>query len=649
VCGLFGALDFGRLAAGAPWNPAQRRRFDALRDRLAHRGPDGASTWSSPGVLMGHRRLAILDLTDAASQPMVSPAGTVLILNGEIYNYIELRERLALEKNAHFASSGDTAVLLEALDRWGLERTLAEVRGMFAFAAWRPAERQLWLARDPVGKKPLFVGRHGDALAFGSAMEPVLAWLVEAGLDARVDVAAVDHVLACGWVPAPRTGILGVEKLEAGTRRVVHGDGRVVTERHWTIPFQLKGRALDRTRKEALAGLFEQAISRRLRSDVPVATLLSGGLDSALVTAAASRSYNGLVAYTVRTRDNNEDEFKLACDITRHLGVDHRVVETEPVKASHVERLISQYGEPFCDSSALPTAAICAEAGRDHRVVLTGDGGDEVQGGYTGARLFALRALLWAGDGPLAARLDGLRGRLGKLIDDPMCRLDARIGSLRFRLLRLLAPVAQAMIVRNDGLELASEFLRPEARHSLGRLDWPRWVEEYVATTRAAGGLDTQLGFDFGFYLADDLNVKVDVAAMASSVETRAPLLDVDFVAACWGIRPFDRVRPWARKRIVADLARRYLPRDLVIRRKQGFSVPMGHWLETPEMDGRLREMLHAPARRLAEVIDTARISRTLTSTAAAGRSAADLRWRLLVLDEWARWIGCLASEKAAA
>ena len=490
MCGFFGVVDIARLQAGAAFERHHEVHFDALRDRIAHRGPDAAATHASPGVLLGHRRLSILDLSPDGAQPMVSPAGTVLVFNGEIYNYVELRADLRA-RGETFHSTGDTEVLLRALDVWGFDATLQRLRGMFAFAAWNPQRGELWLARDHVGKKPLFIGQHGDALAFGSALEPVAAWLFAQGMPLQVEPIALDQILAAGWVTAPHTGVVGIRKLPPATALTIRRDGSSDERRFWTIPFVQRHRRLDATTLGELRLLFEAAIARRLRSDVPVATFLSGGLDSSLVTAAASRQHGRLTAYTVRTGDGNEHELDLATRIARHLGLDHRVLDLHLDPLAELDALIPMYGEPFADSSSLATAAISRLAGREHRVVLTGDGGDEVQGGYLGARLMATRALLWAGDGNAQStgqRLrDGLRRPLEWSLDAPSRRASSRLPGARFRLLRLLGTADAAMTVRDDGLDLASSLLTPQARQALGDDAWPRWLAARLAALQAQG------------------------------------------------------------------------------------------------------------------------------------------------------------------
>jgi len=637
VCGLIGQIDLRRLGTGDRWTEGEIQRFAAIRDVMTHRGPSGAGLWMAPGVLLGHRRLAILDLTDAAAQPMVSPLGTVLVFNGEIYNFVELRRELEAD-GVEIHTSGDTGVLLAALDRWGLDGALPRLRGMFAFAVWRPAEQRLWLARDPVGKKPLFYGRYADRFAFGSSLEVVLRALGEAGFVARLDAGAVCHALAVGTVAAPRTGVAGIRKLVAGCRVVFDArNGSEATGEHWRVPFPARRARLDEA-LPAISSAFQEGVRRRLRSDVPVATFLSGGLDSSLVTAAASRGNPGIIAYTARTGDNNADELDLACRIASHLKIEHRIVDVDSQLLGTLDALIPQFGEAFCDSSSLPMAAICKAAGVEHRVVLTGDGGDEVQGGYQTAAWFALRQLVWGGD-PLGRRESVWRKWVTSRLDVPGRRLDGGLSPMKFRLLRLVSSPEYALRLRHDGLDQVDRLLLKSLEAEIAGDGWPQWQRKRIEALGASSGLDAQLGLDFSSYLADDLNVKVDVAAMASSVEARAPLLDLDFVNLCWGVRSLDRVRPWSRKRVVRMLARQYLPESLLITRKHGFSVPVGTWLRESGAMAQLEDDLKAGATGLEEFLDGSAVIREIQENRSNGREPVELAWRVHVLGKWARWV----------
>lgn len=626
MCGIFGVIDLARAAVGRSWDPAELDLVAAARDAMRHRGPDGAGLWHAPGVVLAHRRLAILDLSPTGHQPMVSPRGSVLTFNGEIYNYVELRDEL-IRDGCAFHSSSDTEVLLAALDAWGLRRTLARIRGMYAFAWWDGAA--LHLARDPIGKKPLYWWHKGPRLAFSSTLQPLAHWLRGQGVALSVDPVAVEHHLAGGYIEAPRTIYNEVAKLAAGAALTVSQNG---LQHHAprAIPFAHPGRRIDGATLDTLDGLLQQAVQRRLRSDVPVATFLSGGLDSSLVTAIAARAHPGITAYTVRTAGRNQDEFELACRVAKVTGVQHRVLEVQAASLDLLPQLVRHHGEPFGDSSALPTWLIAEQAGREHRVVLTGDGGDEVQGGYSGAKLFALRQLLHD-----RLHLPTLPDGAARPLDAAVARLPGRWADLDFKALRLLARGDTALAVQRDGLHRLHSWFAAELRPVLARDGWSAEVQRRAAALAAGDELDRALGVDFGLYLPEDLCVKVDVAAMAHAVETRSPLLDVDFTDACWQVRAFDRVRPWQTKRLVRALLARHLPADCVLGRKQGFSIPLDAWLQAPEVQARIEQGCRAGLPGMPW-LDGAAILRTLAQRTQRGEPNGVLLWRLLFLQEWA-------------
>ena len=620
------------------WDPAQQSEFKSFLDTMAHRGPDDRGVWGKDGILLGHRRLSILDLSPSGHQPMMSPAGNAIVFNGEIYNYLELRKELGgLEEGA---STGDTIILLQALERWGLEKTLSKLRGKFAFAFWNHQEQQLWLACDHVGKKPLYIGRHGNQIVFGSAIAAIRGWLKQQGWSDQLDPVGINHVLASGWIPAPRTGLIGIEKLPPAHAEIIDARTRESKRfQYWSVPFANSTRRLDRSAKEELEHLFRIAISRRLRSDVPVATLLSGGVDSSLVTAATAAQKENLVAYTVQTHAGNDAEFKNAAAIARSLNIEQRVLDLDLDDFSDLDALVGHFGEPFCDSSALPAAAIFRQASKDYTVLLTGDGGDEAQGGYRSAGLFALRYCLWPLDRQVDWGKTGARQWCQQRLDSPRLRMANALNPRLFRALRIMAPSQYALIAASHGLERSAMLMQPEARNKLGHDEWSEWLWRFTAALSASNVIDKRLGFEFLSYLPDDLNVKVDVTSMASSLEARSPLLDIDFIEASWRIRAIDRVRPWERKRIVRHLLSTYLPKEQIFRGKKGFGAPVEAMLRRPAGRARIDNALQNPPAILTEVLDWKAINKLLKDCRHLGTFPNDLLWRLVVLDAWANWL----------
>ena len=622
MCGISGFVDFQRVVGHAPWQPADLHLAAKLRDGMAHRGPDGAGQWHVPGVILSQRRLAILDLSPDGAQPMPGHDGAALTFNGEIYNYIELRAELQ-KLGCTFRSTGDTEVLLAALQTWGPDATLPKLRGMFAFAYWNAADHSLFLARDPVGKKPLYIWHNGAQLAFASSLWPLTGWLRAQHHPLTIDPVAIEHHLAGGYIAAPRTVFCEVQKLRAGEAWRVDAQG-VHRRPIQPVPFAEPGERLEASTLDQLEFLLQRAVERRLRSDVPVATFLSGGIDSSLITAMAARLHPGITAYTVRTGDGQEDELEMARRVAKHTGVTHEVLDIGHAELDLVPTLVRHYGEPFGDSSALPTWLIAQKAGAHHRVVLTGDGGDEVQGGYPRTQMFALRHLIHdvahVPHVPLPSENPGLTGRAA---------------SLWFRGYRLITPGAAAITAQADGLHHLHGWVAPDVRERLAQDGWQAQVARWFAAFATDNQLDRCLALEFRLYLPEDLNVKVDVATLGHAVEARAPLLDRDFTDACWQVRAHDRVRPWQTKRILRALLARRLPPEAQMQRKQGFSVPMARWMADGDRQQALAGRLRAGLPGLPG-FDGEAAAAGFLARARAGQDVGTLGFRLLWLAEWA-------------
>ncbi len=665
MCGISGIVDFDRLAAGVPFGDEDLALAAALRDGMRHRGPDGEGQWTTPGVILSQRRLAILDLAPTGAQPMVDADGSALTFNGEIYNYVELRTELQALGHS-FRSTGDSEVLLRALRVFGPERTLPKLRGMFAFAYYEASARALWLARDPIGKKPLYLWRSvgslasasaqgGGQLVFASSLWPLAGWLRAKGIRLDADPVAVEHHLAAGYIAAPRTIWRQVAKLEAGeTLRIdAHGLRRIAPP---PPPFATPGRRLSPTTLDELERLLARAVERRLRSDVPVATFLSGGIDSSLVTALAARSHPGITAYTVRTGDGQEDELAIARLVARATGVRHEIIDVDAGGLDLLPRLVRHHGEPFGDSSALPSWRIAERAGREHRVVLTGDGGDEVQGGYRRTQLFAVRH--WLHDRAGVPMLPVPAGAPASLLHAaaaleralPMglsrrFRPTGRLQASTFRAHRLLAPGAMSLVAESEGVRDLHSWFAAELRPTLRTEGFSALQTRTFEAFSAATELDRCLAVEFRLYLPEDLTMKMDVATMAHAVEARAPLLDVDFTNACWQIAASDRVTPLQTKQILRGLLARLLPPEARMKRKQGFSVPMHTWMSDRARIDALCTRLRAGlpglpdfdgAMAAAEIERRAGFAGSSPAQAARGAAIGDLGYRLAFLAEWA-------------
>jgi asparagine synthase (glutamine-hydrolysing) len=563
MCGIVGyagrpgALTTGLLAA--------------MRDKIAHRGPDASGIWSSPdgSVMLGHRRLAILDLSPTGSQPMENARRTsVLVFNGEIYNHQELRSELAAA-GARFAGRSDTEVLLAAYDAWG-ERCVERLRGMFAFAVYDQARRVLFMARDRAGEKPLYWAQHRGGLVFASELK---ALLEDSEFPRRLSPEGLAYYLSFGYVPGEVCILQGVHKLmPAHCLTWPLAGGTPTIRRYWDIPPARvdESCSLEDLRDE-LHRLLTGAVNEQLVADVPLAVLLSGGVDSSLVTAIAARaSAQRVRTFTVTLPEHPElDEMRFARSVAEYLGTDHVELPLDSSSVDLIQTLVAQYDEPIADSSMIPTYLLAKTVSRHCKVVLGGDGGDELFGGY-----LAYQAVL---------RRDQLRRRLPRtaraLIAGAARRVLPRGAKGRNALMALDGTTADGIAqsaVWTDHTDFrgVSSWLGRRLPQQPPKL----WRRSLVEQERGLPG--AAMAADFRSYLPEDILVKVDRASMLCSLEVRAPFLDrrvVDF--AFERVPNRFRVTLGERKILLKSLARRLLPPALDIDRKQGFTIPIANWL----------------------------------------------------------------------
>ncbi|MCU0987813.1 MAG: asparagine synthase (glutamine-hydrolyzing) [Acetobacteraceae bacterium] len=556
--------------------PAERAallgRARAMSDALAHRGPDGEGQWADEGsgLALAHRRLAIIDLSPGGAQPMRSACGRYAIsYNGELYNYVALRNELAAE-GVVVEGASDTAVLLAAIAAWGLERTLPRLDAMFAFALWDGRERALTLARDHAGIKPLAWAVTDEGVFFGSE----LGVLSAAGISFGIDEAAVAAYLTFGCIPAPHTVFRGVRKLPPGGLVRFGMDG-AITERCW---FDIGALARDTPTRsigaaeaaEAVDAALEASVRAQLVADVPVGAFLSGGVDSSSVVAAMARAAPGKAhAFTIGFDDRSYDESAEATAIAAHLGVRHTVLRATGTEAQALApELPRLYDEPFADSSALPTLLLSRLTRGHVTVALSGDGGDELFGGY---RRHRLAAGLWE----RAARVP-VRRSLARLVSAvPPRAWDAALGWLPG------APRRPGETLHKTAAVLAA----PDLDAAYARLV-SAWEEGEAASTAAppapptralpAEPLARMRALDAATYMQDDVLTKVDRASMSVALEVRVPMLSPGVIALAFSLPPGVLVRRDGGKAVLRDALGRHLPRPLFEREKTGFSFPVG-------------------------------------------------------------------------
>src|SRR5580658_5947430 len=625
-----------------------------MNDTIAHRGPDAQGEWFDParGVGLAHRRLAIIDLSDAGRQPMRSASGRyVIVFNGEVYNF--LRIRTDLERLGHtFRGHSDTEVMLAAFEEWGVGPSLRRFVGMFAFALWDSVRGELTLARDRLGKKPLYYSVTNGTLVFGSEMKALRAF---PGFNAPIDRQALTLFLRYSYIPAPHTINEGVRKLEPAhfIRFAARGHSVVELERHcfWNaaeIQAEASANPVAATAEEATSQLDEllrDAVQLRMIADVRLGACLSGGIDSSLVVALMQvLSSRPVRTFTIGFHEDAYNEAHHARLVARHLGTDHTEVYLTPVETlAVIPKLPQMYDEPFADSSQIPTALVCAMARQHVTVALSGDGGDEGFGGYsryaqareicsrmsrapTWLRRGLSRSIpqvpmsLWEGvarlSRPISAlgrRADGFGYRVLRLADRLGCENPQQL--YRHLMSYWIAPM-RLVVGGREPRTLLSDA--PE------KSDLDQFVEQMML-------LDTLT------YLPDDILVKVDRASMAVALEVRAPLLDHRVLEFAWRLPLALKLHDGRGKIVLRRVLSRYVPEALFERPKTGFGVPIYRWLRGPLRDW--AEDLLAERRLEREGYLNARPIRRVWESLLSGKSewafGGELVWSVLMFQAW--------------
>ncbi|WP_144184669.1 asparagine synthase (glutamine-hydrolyzing) [Elioraea rosea] len=603
-------------------------RARAMGEAIAHRGPDGEGQWADEeaGLALAHRRLAIIDLSPGGAQPMLSASGRYAIsYNGELYNYVALRNELAAE-GVVIDSASDTAVLLEAIAAWGLERALAKLDAMFAFALWDRAERTLTLVRDHAGIKPLAWAATAEGVFFGSELGAVEA----ATPPLEIDAGAVAAYLRLGCIPAPLTVFKGVRKLPPGGIVRFGMDGTVAERRWYDIAAVARdARPLAIGAEEAAArvdALLEESVRTQLVADVGVGAFLSGGVDSSSVVAAMARVAPGAAhAFTIGFDDPAYDESAAAAAIAERLGVRHTILRATGAEAVALAPELPRLSdEPFADSSQLPTLLLSRLTRGHVTVALSGDGGDELFGGY---RRHRLAAGLWA----KADRIP-FRTTLARLVSAvPPRGWDRALAWLPG------APRRPGETLHKTALVLAS----PDLDAAYARLI-SAWEEEVAAgpePSRAVLDLPDEplarmRAQDAATYMHDDVLTKVDRASMSVALEVRVPMLSPAMIALAFSLPHGLLVRGDGGKAVLRDALARHLPRPFFEREKTGFSFPVGAWLRGP-----LREwagdLLASPALRHSALVREAPIRAAWEEHQAGRRDRAPALWTVLMLAGW--------------
>lgn len=572
MCGIAGIFH-----CGTP-KPVDPRRVERMTDALLHRGPDGGDVWTDHGVGLGHRRLSIIDLA-GSPQPMHSIDGRcILVFNGEIYNYRELRRELK-GLGAQFRTDGDSEAILAAWQQWG-PACLSRLDGMFAFAIYDRADKTLFLARDRLGVKPLFMAHLSDgSLAFASELKGLLAHPL---LRREVDPLAVEDYLTWGYVPDHRSILKGVEKLPAGHYRLLrHDQPPAPPVQWWDVDFSRRHKGSTADLSAQLLHLMREAVESRMVADVPLGAFLSGGVDSSSVVALmAEASREPVNTCSIGFDVAALDETSYARRIAAQFGTNHRERIVDPDDFGAVDLIAGMFDEPFADASALPTWRVCQLARENVTVALSGDGADEAFAGYRRqvfhAREEQVRAIF-----PRALR-QPVFGTLGRLWPKADWAPQALRAKSTLQSLGASGEEGYARAISVTPPELRALLYTEEMQRQLG--DY-RAEQPFVATISAAparSGLDRAQYADLKFWLPGDILTKVDRTSMAVSLEAREPLLDHRLVEFAAALPHSARIKGRQGKWLLKHTMERMLPHDVLYRPKQGFVTPIADWLRGP-------------------------------------------------------------------
>ncbi|HEX5473871.1 MAG TPA: asparagine synthase (glutamine-hydrolyzing) [Vicinamibacterales bacterium] len=624
MCGIAGFADGTRMSSA---DARARAAADlALVHRMCasirHRGPDDEGIHVDAGVGLGMRRLSIIDLA-TGHQPIANETGRVwVVFNGEIYNYRDLRAQLEAAGHA-FRTSSDTETIVHAYEEWG-DDCFRRLRGMFAIALWDAAQQTLLLARDRAGIKPLYYTAAGQRLYFASEIKSLIA---ADAVDRRIDPHALDHFLAFLYTPRDTSIFQGVEKLPPG-HYLRWRHGRVERHRYWEIGAEEPFAGTEAEAAEALRGVLADAVRQHMISDVPLGAFLSGGVDSSAVVAfMAQATHRPVQTFSIGFNDPAFDELEYARIVARHFATDHHELVVEPDALSVLDRLVTHFDEPFADSSAIPTWYVSEMARRHVTVVLSGDGGDELFGGYD-------RYL----PHPRVARFDalpvpGLRRLAGYTW--PLLPHGARGKNF----LRHVSQGADARYVDSIAFFHPDErraLYSGDLRRALPRPDGEAFVRERLTRFRGLPLHSRMMRVDFETYLPEDVLAKVDRMSMAHSIESRVPLLDNEVIAFAAALPARFKIHQGRRKHILKAALAPLLPPGILDRRKQGFGVPLGTWFRGG-LTGLFTDVLESPRTRQRGYFDPAVADRLVREHLAGTRDHTLRLWQLLMFELWHR------------
>ena len=609
-------------------NAVDRSVLEAMNQAIAHRGPDDDGFYIHENAGLAMRRLSIIDVA-GGQQPIHNQDKTKwIVFNGEIYNYQSLRDDL--DKRGHkFYTKSDTEVVLHLFDKYGAE-CLEHLRGMFAFAIWDERNKSLFIARDRVGKKPLLYShqKNGD-LIFGSEFQAVLK---HPSVSREVDLAAIDSYLSYLCVPAPQTAFKQIRKLEPG-HWLCWKAGEMETHRYWQPDFSKKIKITENEAIEETTRILRESTRLRMISEVPLGAFLSGGVDSSVVVALmAQESQQPVKTFSVGFEEEDFSELKYAKRVASHVGAEYHEFVVRPNAVDVIPTLVEHFGEPYADSSAIPTYYVAKETRKHVTVALNGDGGDESFAGYE--RYAAMRIAEVYARVPSALRKILVEAPVGLLPTSELKRSRFRDAKRFLKAANLPRTERYFRWVSTFNRDTKAELYTPDFARSVAGQNASALLDSWFTKANGTGTLDATLLTDQMTYLPNDLLVKVDVTSMANSLEARSPFLDHNLIEFAASLPESMKMRSFQTKSLLKKVAARLVPKDVIYRRKMGFGVPIAKWFRG-EMKDFVRGVLLSEKSLKRGIVKPEILERYVNEHTNAEHDHSFQLWTLLMLELW--------------
>ena len=618
MCGITGKLNFNKN------NFVSEGLIKEMTKTLSHRGPDDSGIFVEKNIGLGHNRLSIIDLSPAGHQPMSDKEEKIwIVFNGEIYNYLVLKKELE-KQGIIFKSKTDTEVIIYLYKKYGID-CLKYLRGMFAFAIWDKEKKQLFLARDRVGKKPLKYYCDSNCFIFASELKAILK---NPEVKKEMDCDAIDEYLTYQYVPHPKTGFKNIWKLEPAHYLIIKKDGQIIKQRYWDLDYSQKLDLSEEEWKEKILEKLKESVRMRLVSDVPLGAHLSGGIDSSLIVALMSQEQNSPIkTFSIGFKEKDYNELSYVKLVVDRYKTEHHEFIVEPNAIEILPKLVYHYEEPYADSSALPTWYLSEITKKYVTVALNGDGGDENFAGYTRYNAMQLLQLLKAL--PLKNQLKKINLLFYQFTKIKLFQKGYRfLNSYNKDPLDFYLKIIDYFDQEEKNFVYADEF-----KQRVKNSRWHSFLEEKYKETKNFDWLNRILYTDINSYLPDDLLVKVDIASMAHGLETRSPFLDYELLELTAKMPINLKIRGHNKKYLLKKIAEKYLPKECIYRPKQGFGVPLEHWFRG-ELENYLREKLLAK-KFLNYGFKKQGVEKLINDHTSHKQNYANHLWALLMLQEW--------------